>query len=119
METRHACCLIRVSDETFDTICTGSSRNLEDPGWTQQRMIGRVGGEADQALSGFSSNGDTLLNDYMRLALDRNPGLGRAFCAVPIRPATFASGHQSGGDRCQRFSGLLRGSNGLAGPYED
>jgi outer membrane protein, heavy metal efflux system len=35
-------------------------------GWTQARA------------DGFSSNGDPVLDGYLRLALDRNPGLGRA-----------------------------------------
>ena len=34
--------------------------------------------DPNQGVSGFSSNGDTQLNNYMRLALDRNPGLSRA-----------------------------------------
>jgi len=34
--------------------------------------------DLNQDVSGFSSNGDTQLDNYMRLALDRNPGLSRA-----------------------------------------
>lgn len=34
--------------------------------------------DPNQGASGFSSNGDTQLEHYMRLALDRNPGLSRA-----------------------------------------
>jgi len=48
-------------------------------GSAQQHKVEPARDGADQAVSGFSSNGDTQLNDYMRLALDRNPGLGRAF----------------------------------------
>ena len=47
-------------------------------GWAQQHTVEPARDGADQAVSGFSSNGDTQLNDYMRLALDRNPGLSRA-----------------------------------------
>ena len=47
-------------------------------GWGQQHTVEPARDGADQAVSGFSSNGDTQLNDYMRLALDRNPGLSRA-----------------------------------------
>lgn len=47
-------------------------------GWAQQHTGGSARDETDQSVSGFSSNGDTQLNDYMRLALDRNQGLGRA-----------------------------------------
>ena len=47
-------------------------------GWAQQHTAESAREEADQSVSGFSSNGDTQLNDYMRLALDRNPGLIRA-----------------------------------------
>ncbi|MGP8246431.1 MAG: TolC family protein [Bryobacteraceae bacterium] len=39
-------------------------------GWTQP--------QAGQVVTGFSSNGDLQLNDYIRLALDRNPGLSQA-----------------------------------------
>ena len=46
-------------------------------GWAQQ-PVPPARDEAGQAVSGFSSNGDTQLNDYMRMALDRNPGLSRA-----------------------------------------
>ena len=34
--------------------------------------------DPNQGVSGFSSNGDTQLKNYMRVALDRNPGLSRA-----------------------------------------
>jgi cobalt-zinc-cadmium efflux system outer membrane protein len=34
--------------------------------------------DLNQGVRGFSSNGDTQLDNYMRLALDRNPGLSRA-----------------------------------------
>jgi cobalt-zinc-cadmium efflux system outer membrane protein len=47
-------------------------------GWAQQHTAESAREEADQSVSGFSSNGDIQLNDYMRLALDRNPGLSRA-----------------------------------------
>lgn len=47
-------------------------------GWTQQPTVEPERDGADQAVSGFSSNSDTQLNDYMRLALNRNPGLSRA-----------------------------------------
>ena len=47
-------------------------------GWAQQHTVEPARDDADQAVSGFSSNGDTQLNNYMRLALDRNPGLSRA-----------------------------------------
>ena len=46
-------------------------------GWPQQHA-GPVSGEGDQAVKGFSSNGDSQLNNYLRLALERNPGLGQA-----------------------------------------
>src|SRR5664279_4087587 len=48
-------------------------------GQAQQHSVEPARDGADQAVSGFSSNGDTQLNDYMRLALGRNPGLSRAF----------------------------------------
>src|SRR5665811_1397597 len=48
-------------------------------GWPQQHTVEPARDGSDQAVSGFSSNGDTLLTDYVRQALDRNPGMGRAF----------------------------------------
>jgi outer membrane protein TolC len=48
-------------------------------GGAQQPSTGPTRGEFDQAVKGFSSNDDPQLIDYMRLALDRNPGLGRTF----------------------------------------
>ena len=47
-------------------------------GWAQLHTVEPARDEADQAVKGFSSNGDPLLNNYMQLALARNPGLGRA-----------------------------------------
>jgi outer membrane protein TolC len=47
-------------------------------GWAQQHTGEPARDGAVQTVSGFSSNGDTQLNGYMRLALDRNPGLSRA-----------------------------------------
>jgi outer membrane protein TolC len=47
-------------------------------GWAQQHTVEPARDGAVQTVSGFSSNGDTQLNDYMRLSLDRNPGLSRA-----------------------------------------
>jgi outer membrane protein, heavy metal efflux system len=47
-------------------------------GWAQQPPARAASGEADQAVTGFSSNGDARLKDYLRRALERNPGLGRA-----------------------------------------
>lgn len=46
--------------------------------WAQPHAGEQASGETDQAVQGFSSNGDSRLNDYMRLALGRNPGLSRA-----------------------------------------
>ena len=47
-------------------------------GCAQQHTVEPAREGAVQTVSGFSSNGDTQLNDYMRLSLDRNPGLSRA-----------------------------------------
>jgi outer membrane protein TolC len=47
-------------------------------GCAQQHTVEPARDGAVQTVSGFSSNGDTQLNDYMRLSLDRNPGLSRA-----------------------------------------
>ncbi len=47
-------------------------------GWTQQRAIEPESGEAGQAITKFSSDGDAQLTNYMRQALERNPGLSRA-----------------------------------------
>jgi outer membrane protein, heavy metal efflux system len=46
-------------------------------GWTQPEAA-RVSREASSAVKGFASNGDAQLNTYLRMALDRNPGLSRA-----------------------------------------
>ncbi len=47
-------------------------------GLAQQPSTAPTRGEADQAVNGFSSNDDPQLTDYIRLALDRNPGLSGA-----------------------------------------
>ncbi|MDQ2947131.1 MAG: TolC family protein, partial [Acidobacteriota bacterium] len=47
-------------------------------GRAQQHSVEPVAYEAGQPVKGFSSNDDPELNNYMRLALGRNPGLSRA-----------------------------------------
>jgi cobalt-zinc-cadmium efflux system outer membrane protein len=47
-------------------------------GRAQQDSLEPIAYEASQTVKGFSSNDDPELNNYMRLALDRNPGLSRA-----------------------------------------
>ena len=50
-----------------------------DIAWSQPPASQRAGDRAGQAGEGFSTNGDSQLDNYLRLALDRNPALGRAF----------------------------------------
>ncbi|MEO8341384.1 MAG: TolC family protein, partial [Nitrospirota bacterium] len=47
-------------------------------GSAQPRTVGLASDEGDHTAQGFSSNGDPLLDSYMRLSLDRNPGLSRS-----------------------------------------
>ncbi len=47
-------------------------------GWAQLRTVEPARDGGDQTLKGFSSNDDPRLDSYMRLALDRNPGLSRS-----------------------------------------
>ncbi|MGA9624631.1 MAG: TolC family protein [Bryobacteraceae bacterium] len=46
--------------------------------WTQQPTVGQTRGEVEKPGRNFSSSGDARLNDYIRMSLDRNPGLSQA-----------------------------------------
>ena len=78
METRRSGCLVRGELMRRLTPFALALVVASGIGSAQQHTVEPARDGADQAVSGFSSNGDTQLNDYMRLALDRNPGLSRA-----------------------------------------
>ncbi len=49
------------------------------PAWTEQPNVEHNRDEAAQAAAKFSSNGDPQLSDYLRMALDQNPGISAVF----------------------------------------